>query len=136
MPRVSTRKTDVRLGFGGGSANLGALALAASIVGCSGGPGHVQPDFASAWGCNADSVAALGATVNKDVKPGYRLIPQPRWTACQLLAAEGQPDKVDYVTLAGSARSATWWWSYGSSAHMVTLQEAEDGGWRVQSAVW
>ena len=116
-----------------------AFAVAATLAGVActawtrGAPGAgVTPEVAAPWGCRADSVAALARSVPKE------LVPEPGWTACQLLAAHGRPDRVEQVATAGAAAAAYWWWDYPppvSEARMALLRDTASG-WRVESVVW
>lgn len=85
----------------------------------------VTPDFASAWACNADSALAKAAKLVTDLKQNEQYIPHPGWDACDVLAHNGVPTRVEYQLLADGSGHASWWYpcvsDYCSETHLVTL---------------
>lgn len=104
-----------------------ALALLVALAACAtlgvaAGPGRVvTPADAERWGCDYEEVMAMTENAKQNASSSDRyFVPQPEWTACQVLATVGAPNDVDSQSVAGR-RSVSWWFRSGYDSHLVSL---------------
>lgn len=100
-------------------------------------PGQgVTPAFAAQWGCKYEDIMIGAEQYAAQLPAGQVYIPQVGWNACNLLAHNGRPTRVDHQQTA-YGRSASWWYhAQGSSeAHLVSL-EYRDRRWIVDYVGW
>ncbi len=98
-----------------------------------GSPGAgITPDIASEWGCSIAAVQA-GSDSMKEKSAGDRL-PKTGWTACDVMAAAGNPDSTA-VARSGGETTATWCFQNhaGAVVRQVILVK-KDEQWIVQAA--
>lgn len=106
-----------------------------ALAGCylRGAPGAgVTPDIAQEWGCTAQEVQ-FGADSMRTKADADRL-PKSGWSACDVMAASGNPDSTA-VTRNGGETIATWCFANhaGAVVRQVVLVRREDR-WIVQAA--
>lgn len=111
----------------------GALLLAA--LGCATmQPGQgVDETFAREWGCSYEHVMERAEELKERLPDGKMWTPQVGWDACELMARNGKPDRVDKQS-SRYGTSASWWWEVSEDGYtdmkLVSL-EYEDGEWVV-----
>ena len=69
-----------------------------------------------------------------DLPLGHEFIPQVGWTACELLASEGQPTRVE-LQQTTEGRLARWWYQNEDETHQVSLR-LDLTGWVVDYVSW
>lgn len=107
------------------------VVLSVAMVGCAAmQPGQgLDRRFPSNWGCSYNEVAERAERLAADLPDGKMYTPQVGWTACDVLAHNGQPDRVDTQTSAYS-RSASWWYDTAEDMNLISL-ERQGGEWVV-----
>ena len=104
-------------------------------------PGQgVTPDFATAWGCDAGDIATRASALDSALEAGHVYIPQVGWTACDVLAHNGTPTRVDLQQTA-YGRSASWWYECPDcdqpTVHLLSLNYDPDRvAWVVTYVGW
>jgi hypothetical protein len=93
------------------------------------------------WGCDPLVVqAARQANYRADRPEWWQPTPEVGWTACELLARNGSPDRVDHVRTAAAQADNLFYRDPAAApgepkTHLVTLEPAA-AGWRVSAVVW
>lgn len=116
-----------------------ALAVLSTAACASFRPGSgVSEDFASAYYCSAKNIKARADSLKQQLKADEQFIPRVGWNACDLLAHNGVPTRIDR-TETGDIVAQSWWYQavsdYSSETHLVTLQLAPRG-WSGTGSPW
>jgi len=101
-------------------------------------PGHgVTPDIATQYGCNYDAIVAQTDTLTAGLGGAqYVYIPKVGWDACNLLAHDGAPTRVEHLETQ-DVRAQDWWYQDEDNTHLVTLTwEPKSGRWFVTYVGW
>lgn len=80
----------------------------------------VSPDFASSVGCNYKQVMERARVLKARLEDGLTYTPRVGWDACNLLAHNGKPSRIEYQETA-TTRYASWWYQTGGDVGLVTL---------------
>ena len=81
----------------------------------------VAPEVAHAWGCSVSAVQQRAVVLDSLLPAGKVYIPQVGWDACELLAHNGSPTRIELQQTA-DVRAANWWYQSEEVAHLVGLQ--------------
>jgi len=109
-----------------GSDTILLLALwACSWLSCAAHrPGaRVTRDFAEACGCDFVLVMAEARKLEGGLESAtLEYIPRVGWDACEVLAHNGRPTRVDHHE-SESGRSMSWWYQSDAETHLITLRQ-------------
>ena len=113
--------------------------LTISLLSCSsitvGKPGAFVTDgFAERWGCNKTAVKEQARIYNADLPRRKFYIPQPGWTACEVLAHIGAPQNYEY-SMSSDITGAWWWYQSGYETKGIYLVISNDT-WLVEHVSW
>lgn len=85
-------------------------------------PGQgVTEDFAVRYRCTAEVIKNAAEALNARRPSGQNYIPQVGWDACELMAHNGRPTRIDHEQTA-DGRYQNWWYQSNTDAHLVTLE--------------
>lgn len=120
-------------GIGRGAVALLGLLAGCASAGLAGGGGDWE--VGRQWGCDPAEVEREYAAAHPEEGASLGLVPRAGWSACQLLALHGPPDRVERVE--GEA-GATYHLYYQAEedTRLVTLREDVTGAWRIAAVVW
>jgi len=122
---------------------LACYAILIPLIACTPfRPGQgITPEAARDYGCDYESLVDHADTLTTRLSgESYQYIPQVGWDACELLAHNGTPTRVEHQETAEGQRYMSWWYQAEDETHLVSLvwqpTEGKVSSWIVNYVGW